>query len=354
MASKRQRGAHWEFTVKRAGVLEKPLFLTFTSEADGDAYCARLEALLDRGIVPDEYKPTRRVMSLADLIATYGHQVSLPAKDAEVLRTVSRAIGETPVSALDANWCDDWISQMKREKRYAPATIRAKVGALARCCDWAMRKKLIEMPDHPLRTLRDGYASYTKADAEYVEPRFDIERDRRLEPGEFERIVAVLASGQIAGKDVPHADLLLRYFQLLPETAMRMAELHTLEPAQMDLAARAVFLEKTKNGDSRSVPLSSVAVQLLDGFTGWPWLAMHKGDRKLTTNYLSKLLITAFEQAGCEDLHPHDLRHEATSRLFERTRLSVEEVMKITGHRSHRMMMRYLKLRPSELAAKLW
>lgn len=61
-----------------------------------------------------------------------------------------------------------------------------------------------------------------------------------------------------------------------------------------------------------------------------------------------------FEAAGCGDLHFHDLRHEATSRLFERTNLSGEAIMKITGHRSHAMVMRYLSLRASELAASLW
>ena len=354
MAYKRQRGDSWEYTVKRAGVLERPLTLTFASEADGDAYCARLETLLDRGILPEEYRPETRVLTIGDLVRRYEREVVLPAKDSEVLRTVVKAVGDLPTSVLTANWVDDWIASMKRHDHLAPATIRAKVGALARACDWGMRKKLVTLPDHPLRTLRDGYAQYTAADAAYVTPREDIERERRLEPGEHERIVAVLASGQIAGKPVPHADELLRLYQLLPETAMRLRELYTVTPDQVDLAARAVFLSKTKNGDSRSVPLSSVAVQLFAGFAGFPWLAMHRGNLKLTSNYLSKLLITAFEQAGCDDLRVHDLRHEATSRLFERTTLSAEQVMKITGHKSHRMMMRYLKLRPSELAARLW
>jgi integrase len=354
MASKRQRGDSWEFTVKRSGILEKPLFLTFASEAEGDAYCSRLEALLDRGILPEEYRPTTRILSIGDLIRRYEREVNISHKDSEMLSSIMKAIGELPTSVIDADWVDNWITSMKRNNRHAPDTIRAKVGALARCCDWAIRKKLVLMPDRPLRTLREGYASYTAADAEFVEPRFDIERDRRLEPGEFERIVAVLKSGSIAGKPVPHHKLLLLYFKLLPETAMRMSELYTTTPDQVDLDQRAIFLKRTKNGDSRSVPLSSVAVELLQGFAGFPWLEMKKGDRKQTTDYLSKLLMSAFEQAECDGLRVHDLRHEATSRLFERTKLSVEEIMKITGHKSHRMMMRYLKLRPSTLAEKLW
>ena len=75
---------------------------------------------------------------------------------------------------------------------------------------------------------------------------------------------------------------------------------------------------------------------------------------KATSNYLSKLFADVFEAAGCPDLHFHDLRHEATSRLFERTNLAAEKIMKITGHRDHRMFMRYLKLRESDLAKDLW
>jgi integrase len=46
------------------------------------------------------------------------------------------------------------------------------------------------------------------------------------------------------------------------------------------------------------------------------------------------------ELAGIEDLHFHDLRHEATSQLFERG-LTTAEVMSITGHSTTDMVDRY-------------
>jgi integrase len=350
MASKRQRGSSWEFTVKRAGVLERPLTLTFGTEAEGDEYCARLEALLDRGIVPDDYQPKRRTLTIEDLTREYERNVVVPRKDGEMLSAIRATHGARPVDGITAAWVDDWIVEMRRINHHAPATIRAKVGALARCCDWAIRKKLVSLPDHPLRTLRAGYAAYTAADAVYVKPRIDIERERRLEGDEEARIIAA-----IQGLDDPDRALLELLFRLALETGMRLSELYTTTPDQVDLQARAIFLQKTKNGDSRSVPLSTVAVQLLHGFAGFPWLDRHKGNRKLTTNYLSKLFIrTIFDIAGCDDLKFHDLRHEAVSRFFEKSSMTTEEIMKCSGHKSHRMMMRYLKLRPTTLAAKLW
>ncbi|MDN0073992.1 hypothetical protein QU481_03695 [Crenobacter sp. SG2303] len=40
MATKRQRpSGSWEFIVRRKGLLPKPSYLTFETEAEGDAYC---------------------------------------------------------------------------------------------------------------------------------------------------------------------------------------------------------------------------------------------------------------------------------------------------------------------------
>ncbi|MGR9035972.1 MAG: site-specific integrase [Gammaproteobacteria bacterium] len=49
-----------------------------------------------------------------------------------------------------------------------------------------------------------------------------------------------------------------------------------------------------------------------------------------------------------DDLHFHDLRHEATSRLFERG-LSIIQVQQITLHSSWATLQRYCNLRPGDL-----
>ena len=57
-------------------------------------------------------------------------------------------------------------------------------------------------------------------------------------------------------------------------------------------------------------------------------------------------------RAGVEDPRFHDLRHEATSRFFEKG-LNVMEVAAITGHKDLRMLQRYTHLRAEDLAKKL-
>jgi integrase len=52
------------------------------------------------------------------------------------------------------------------------------------------------------------------------------------------------------------------------------------------------------------------------------------------------------------NLHFHDLRHEATSRFFEKG-LNPVEVATITGHKDTRMLMRYTHLRAEDLVKRL-
>lgn len=369
MASKRKKGARWEFVIKRAGLLERPVYLTFDTEEEGDRFCANVEKLLDQGIVPHDIRPESKPATLGSVIRAYMTEAHPSGKDLEVLSTVLGAKGATPVLKIDARWVDGWIAEMKQVEKLAPATIRAKIGAAARACDWAIRRKLIALPDHPFRTLPDGYATYNATDAALAGGvRKDVERDRRLEAGEEPRIRAAILAGVLPRKQRPrvleHPAELLADFDLALETGMRMRERYTLSCDQVDLRGRQVVLDKTKNGNSREVPLSSVALQVLgeqlERRQGeqwlWPWF---DGDfrpyaLKMRSNWLSKLYADLFDAAGCPDLREHDLRHEATSRFFERTQLPAEAIMKITGHRTHKMVMRYLRLRGSSLAAHLW
>lgn len=56
--------------------------------------------------------------------------------------------------------------------------------------------------------------------------------------------------------------------------------------------------------------------------------------------------------SGMADLHFHDLRHEAISRLVE-AGLSDQEVAAISGHKSMQMLRRYTHLRAEDLVSKL-
>ena len=79
-------------------------------------------------------------------------------------------------------------------------------------------------------------------------------------------------------------------------------------------------------------------------------------DERPLYSYTSSGLTVAFaklrRRVGLENLHFHDLRHEATSRLFEKG-LNPVEVATITGHKDTRMLMRYTHLRAEDLVGRL-
>lgn len=339
MATKINRGTSWEFVVKRKGLLEKPIYLRFKDEAEGDEYVRRIEKMLDSGIVPQELvRKSGNVTSLKSAITSYMDAVHLTQDDISILNALIRDIGATRVDEITFRWAEDWVAELKHD--LAPSTVRHKVGALARCLDWIAHRKDTMLVVNPLRQLPKRYST-KQNDKE------DNARDRRLLDGEEQRIRKILSAED---------DL---FFTFALETAMRMREIYTLTPDQIDVKRRTIFLTKTKNGDNRQVPMSSVLLKAVPALSGDRVFSFWNGSsdpaelRKTSWN-LSHRWQKIFRRAGCVDLRFHDLRHEATSRLFERTTLNVIEISRITGHRSLQMLRRYSNLRGTDLADKLW
>ena len=134
---------------------------------------------------------------------------------------------------------------------------------------------------------------------------------------------------------------------------MRRGELLGLLWDNVDLERRSAFLPVTKNGESRGVPLSSRAVTVLRGL---PAASNGRVFGELTRLALRLSLRLSFNRAtrraGITGLRLHDLRHEATSRFFEKG-LNVMEVASVTGHKTLQMLKRYTHLSVTDLATRL-
>ena len=70
-------------------------------------------------------------------------------------------------------------------------------------------------------------------------------------------------------------------------------------------------------------------------------------------DYVVGAWTNACVAAQLEDLHIHDVRHEALSRLAETGKFTLPELQLFSGHRDLRMLMRYAHLCASRLAGKL-
>ena len=200
-----------------------------------------------------------------DWARLYLQQVHISETDSGLLNAMFDTLTSWPVSAINLQWAQSWISAMKQRDKLAPTSIRHKVGAVARLLDWCLRNEWINI--NPLRMLPKRYASYTPADGEKRE---DVERDRRLLPGEYERILWILEGHFPPDKQrgIAMVDRLAMrlLFTLAIETAMRLREMYTLTVQQVDLSKKTVFLDKTKNGVKRQVPMSSVALTAMSGW----------------------------------------------------------------------------------------
>jgi integrase len=164
-------------------------------------------------------------------------------------------------------------------------------------------------------------------------------RDRRLVGDEEARLMAELSKTPYMGEIA----------ELAIESAMRIGELLALKWRDVDRERRVAHLADTKNGTARDVPLSTRAVQIIESLPR----ALNPEARVFPIDYddVRAAFKRACETAKIHDLRFHDLRHEATSRISER--LAMHETMRVTGHKTPAMMMRYYHPRPEDLARKL-
>lgn len=384
MATYRTRASGTIEACIRRKSLPGPVYLTFESMAEAKPYCEQAEALIDAGEIPNELrkfaeskqarrdKPDALSATVSDAIHEYLTGYHVTEGDKQWLSVLSKEHATVSVGEVTVQWALALVRSYKIGKRLTPATIRHRIGALRRCLDWHVT--VGKLPLNPLKLLPERYATYNDTERAAVDdaPPSDNSRNRRLEPGEEDRIRKVLANdpeymkalGVERGIDPESQSPMTLITTMALETAMRLREMYTLGKEQIDLSRKTVFLDKTKNGDKRQVPLSSVMLEALTshckpGETGLLFPLFWNGDlseaglRKASSR-LSGRWRTVARLAKCDDLHFHDLRHEATSRLFEKTSLSDIQIAKITGHRDPKMVMRYANLRASDLADALW
>jgi integrase len=132
------------------------------------------------------------------------------------------------------------------------------------------------------------------------------------------------------------------------ETAMRAGEIVGLRWRDIDADGRVARLPQTKNGTARAVPLSKAAIALL------PCLPAGEPDAQafgLSSETLDTLFRRARIKAGIADLHFHDSRHEAITRLARK--LDVLDLARMIGHRDIKQLMTYYNATPAEIAARL-
>lgn len=158
-----------------------------------------------------------------------------------------------------------------------------------------------------------------------TKPKKPKARARRIHPSEIEIMLNAL-NYEIGMVPVLPQHYVAWGFLFALETAMRRGEILGME--KKDIYDEYVHLPKTKNGDSRNVPLSAEALELLK-------LIQHDGRRIIPQSENAFRLMWEKRKAevGLNNLHFHDTRHEAITRMVRIRKLPVEVLAKITGHK---------------------
>ncbi|MBU2851473.1 integrase [Acidithiobacillus ferrivorans] len=321
MATIRARVNRWQARVRHGGfTVEK----TFTYKKEAERWARDTESAIDRGEYEKPKEQAARAVTIGDLLTRYLGEVADQHRSKTTgwnVQTLLRGLAAVPVAGLDAQTLAQWRDE--RLKEVSGASVVRELRTLSAVLVHARKEWCI---------------SVTNPCADIRQPAQGAKRERRLAPGEESRLLAELA---------PQYRPVVRFAL---ETAMRRGEVLALRWEHVDLTKRVALLPITKNGEARRVPLSTGATALLR--EAGQVRALDGRVFPIPAQSLAHAWSAACARAGIDDLHFHDLRHEAVSRLFERG-LSMMEVASISGHKTLSMLQRYTHLRAEDLAAKM-
>ena len=341
MAYFRKRSGAWQVVVKKKGF--ERISRTFDTKSDAEAWAKVTESEMLRGVFVSRIEAENTTLSEA--LDRYDREISSVKKghrqeSARIQIWKSHSLAKRSLASIRgsdiASYRDD-----RTKSGYSANSIRLDLSIISHLFEIARKEWGIEGLSNPVKTIRM--------------PKSPPGRDRRLLPGELNRIVD--ASGSPVLPDV---------VRLALETGMRQAEIAGMTWDMVDLKKRTVTLLETKNGEKRIVPLSSEAVRILSGLTrridGKVWGVTSHAVAVAFRRAVSRARSTYEKE--CEEkgekpdpsfltgLTFHDLRHEATSRFFEKG-FNPMEVSAITGHKTLQMLKRYTHLKAEDLAERL-
>lgn len=331
----------WNVQIRRKG--EKPVSKSFPSKVLAEQWARSIENEIDKGQFVD--RSEAESTTIGELIDRYLSEVTDSKKGAKQERYrllfLKERLGHFIVASLQSKHIAAYRDKRIKEGM-SGTTVVHEINCLGHVLEVAIKDWGLPLASNPAKLIRKP----TRAKG----------RTRRLKACEWQSLLEQL-------KNNPKMFFLV---QFALETGMRRGEMVNMTWEHVNLKEQVVFLPDTKNGESRHVPLSSNAVSVLKGLlaASQDKSVDHEGSSRVVTPFrsgpvfglqpdsISQAFNRACQKAGIEDLRFHDLRHEATSRFFEKG-LNMMEVSSITGHKTLQMLKRYTHLKATELAQKL-
>jgi len=340
MAYIKQRGEYWRAEIRRKGY--KATYRTFDTQKQAQQWARRIESEMDSGLYIDRTEAERTTLREAleryqrEIVPTKRHpkqengRIDRWLRNDLCFRTLANLKGADFARYRDA----------RREQGRAENTIRLELQLINHLFEIARKEWGMEGLPNPLDNIRKPSGSNA--------------RDRRLENGEYEKIYTKLAAS--GNRYAAYA------FDLAIETSLRKTTLFSLKWEWIDLDTRMIKFPfdpraPENKGVPTTLPLSTKAVSVFHlmkarEVSGELPRSIFGQVFNTTPNAVLCIWKLAMNSLGIKNLRWHDLRHEATSRLFEKG-MHPMEVACITGHKSMQMLKRYTHLKPESLLVKL-
>ena len=338
MATFRKRSGSWQVLVRKKGFGQ--IGRTFDTKSEAETWAKIVESEMVRGVFVTRNEAENTTLSEA--LDRYEREKN--KKGVQQYTSLVNVWKRHPLSKRFLTTIQGKDIAEYRDNRLETVgaqTVLHEIGLLSRLYNTAIKEWGMGGLLNPVVQIR--------------KPRMPKARDRRLKHGEPKRICGASKS-----------EILTSIVWFAVETGMRQAEIAGMTWDLVDLKKRTVTLPDTKNGEKRIVPLSTEALRILSDLPrridGKVWGMEPHSISQAFRKAVSRAR-KAYEQE-CEekvqkpdpsylaDLTFHDLRHEATSRFFEKG-LNPMQVAAITGHKTLQMLKRYTHLKAEDLAELL-
>lgn len=313
MATITQRGGKYRVQIRLRGTSRSA---TFERHADAKAWASRIESQILDGIQGN----ASRNLYFGDIVKRYLETVT-PSKRGSrsesyrLGRILKTDIVNVRLDDLRPQHFADWRDQRLTE--VSESSVNREFTTLSSVCNYAVKEWGL-LSDNPVRKIS--------------KPKRSKERTRRPTDSEIQDLCRELlytpdTKPELITQRVAAA------FLFAIETAMRAGEICSLTWSNVDYVKRLAHLPLTKNGDSRDVPLSKKALGILRQLEGIDETFVFAVD----VRSLDALFRRGRDKAGIVDLHFHDSRREALTRMSKK--VPVELLAKISGHRDLRILL---------------
>ena len=325
MATIRRRGKTYHVQIQKVGY--PPVTKSFSSITVARKWTKATEADMERRLsvsVPS-------TLTVGDLLERYESEVITTHKGnrREIYKSRTLRKNFSKIRLCDLSPSDVRQYRDIRLKTISPATLRRELAVLSSAINHASNEWGIFVSTNPVTAISV--------------PRTANARSRRLEADEQNRLLSA-SNGELR-----------RMIIIALETGMRRGEILQIRRSHIDFTLQTLLIPLTKTDTPRTIPLSSRAVVSLReqiSISGNIAPIREASLFSLLPDSLSQAFRRLCRRLDIQSLHFHDLRHEATSRLFEKG-LNPVEVATITGHKDTRMLMRYTHLRAEDLVWRL-